>query len=201
MKKPILNTVVRLTNQEYIDTWSSLVQTFYQEGISDDQIYQNLGMSAEGEQRFPVEFSTILTVIAILTFDAKPKLCLYENQRDKLKDGIIEAVYKKIVPDAGAETIASCSDYCRSRIAVFRQICRGIYSTNPQKRQADLVGFARYLAAQVSSRDESENTEAIQRLGIILSSASDAYMRLLSNSTQDTTQLNGKPSFSVKKEG
>ena len=62
------------------------------------------------------------------------------------------------------------------------------------------MGFARYLAAQVSSRDESENTEAIQRLGIILSSASDAYMRLLSNSTQDTTQLNGKPSFSVKKE-
>ena len=181
----------------------------YEAGISAAEVAKDISMGLyraacackiNGEVR---DLRTPLTQdceLAILTFDAKPKLCLYENQRDKLKDGIIEAVYKKIVPDAGAETIASCSDYCRSRIAVFKQICRGIYSTNPQKRQADLVGFARYLAAQVSSRDESENTEAIQRLGIILSSASDAYMRLLSNSTQDTTQLNGKPSFSVKKE-
>lgn len=199
MKKPILDTVIRLTNQEYIDAWSSLVQTFYQEGISDDAIYQNLGLGAEGEQRLPVELSTVLTVIAVLSFDAKPKLCTNEKQIEKLKDGIIEAVYKKIIPGVDEETLASCLDYCHSRIAVFKQICRGIYSTNPQKRQPDLVGFARYLAAQVSSREESENTEAIQRLGILFSSASDAYIRLLGNTTQDTTQLNGKPSFSVKK--
>lgn len=199
MKKPILNTVVRLNNQEYIDTWASLIQTFYQEGISDDAIYQNLGMSPEGEQRLTVELSTVLTVLAILSLDAKPKLCMYENQWEKLRAGIIEAAYKKILPDGSAETIASCADYCRTRIAVFKQICRNIYSTNPQKRQPELVGFARYLAAQVSSREESENTEAIKKLGILLSSASDAFMRLLSNSTQDTTQLNGKPSFSVRK--
>ena len=76
---------------------------------------------------------------------------------------------------------------------------KNIYSTQPKRRQTDLIGFARYLAAQVSTKQESENAVALERLGILLSSASDSYMMLLQNTTQDTIQMDGKPSFSVQK--
>ncbi len=59
---------------------------------------------------------------------------------------------------------------------------------------------AAYLVAQVSARDEASNIIALERLGILLSSACDAYMTLLANTTQDTIQLDGKPAFAVKKE-
>ena len=199
MKKPVLNTVIRLTNKEYVDSWATLIHTFYQEGISDDKLFQNLGMTEEGEARLSLELSTVLTVVAILSFSSKPKLCTNEKQYEKMKEAIIQAVYQKVVPDFEEDVLKSCVTYCQSRVAVFSQVCRNIYSTQPQKRQGDLVGFARYLTAQVSARNESDNTIALECLGILLSSASDAYMKLLGNTTQDTTQIDGKPSFSVKK--
>jgi hypothetical protein len=199
LKKPVLNTVIRLTNKEYVDAWATLIHTFYQEGISDDALFQNLGMNEEGESRLTLELSTALTVIALLSFASKPKLCSNEKQCDKMKDAIVKAVYRKVFPDFEEDVLKSCETYCQSRVTIFSQVCRNIYSTQPQKRQSDLVGFARYITAQVSPRSESDNTVALERLGILLSSACDAYMKLLNNSTQDTTQIDGKPSFSVKK--
>lgn len=199
MKKPVLNTVIRLNNKEYVDAWASVIHNFYQEGISDDLMFGNLGMTEEGEARLSLELSTVLTVVAILTFASKPKLCTNEKQLEKMKEAVIKATYQKVFPDFEEDVVQSCVTYCQSRVAVFSQVCRNIYSTQPQKRQSDLVGFARYLTAQVSARNESDNTVALERLGILLSSACDAYMKLLANSTQDTMQMDGKPTFSVKK--
>ena len=141
----------------------------------------------------------MLTLIATMSFASKPKLCTNEKHRELLKEQIVEAVYKKVLPDADAQTINSCIDYHNGRLTIFTQICKNIYSTQPKRRQTDLIGFARYLAAQVSTKQESENAVALERLGILLSSASDSYMMLLQNTTQDTIQVDGKPSFSVQK--
>ena len=52
----------------------------------------------------------------------------------------------------------------------------------------------------MSAKDEASNAIALEKLGILLSSACDAYMTLLSNTTQDTIQIDGRSSFAVKKE-
>lgn len=195
-----MNTVIQLPYKEYLETWTNLIHTFYQEGMSNDILFENLEMTPEGEVHFSLELTTVLTLIAVMSFEAKPKLCTDTKQRDKLLERIVEEAYKKILPDADAETLNSCIGYFQARKNIFTQICKNIYSTNPKKRQTDLVGFARYLASQVSSKDEESKAVALEHLGILLSSASDAYMMLLENTTQDTVAINGRPNFAVKKE-
>lgn len=195
-----LNTVIRVNYKEYVETWANLIHTFYQEGMSDDVLFQELQMTQEKEVQFSLELSTTLALIAVLTFSSKPKLCSNEKHRDGLLNLVVEQVYQKVLPDADKETLDYCKAFFDGKRAVFTQICKNIYSTNPKKRQPELIGFARYLAAQVSARDEASNAIALEHLGILLSSACDAYMTLLANTTQDTIQMDGKPSFAVKKE-
>ncbi len=195
-----MSTVIQISFKEYVETWASLIHTFYQEGMSDDMLFQDLQMTPEKEVQFSLELSTTLTLIAVLSFSSKPKLCSSEKSRDALLDQIVETVYKKVISDADQETINSCVTFFKGKFAVFTQICKNIYSTNPKKRQPELIGFARYLAAQVSTKDEASNAIALEKLGILLSSACDSYMTLLANTTQDTIRMDGKPSFAVKKE-
>lgn len=195
-----ISTVIRINFKEYVETWANLIHTFYKEGMSDDVLFQELQLSEEAQVHFSLELSTVLSVIAVLSFSSKPKLCSNEKSTAALLDQIVEDVYKRVLPDADKETLTACVNYFNAKRNVFSQICKNIYSTNPKKRQNELIGFARYLAAQVSSKDEASNAIALEKLGILLSSACDAYMTLLANTTQDTIQLDGKPSFAVKKE-
>lgn len=195
-----MGVVLRISFKEYVETWGNLIHTFYQEGMSDEELFRDLAMTQEGEVRFSLELATILSLIAVMSFASKPKLCTTEKHVDILLDRIVEDVYQRILPDADAETLKGCKAYFDGKRTIFSQICKNIYSTNPTKRQPELVGFARYLVAQVSSKEEASNVVALQWLGILLSSASDAYMTLLGNTTQDTIQIDGKPSFSVKKD-
>ena len=195
-----MSTVIRINYKEYVETWSNLIYAFYQEGMSDDVLFQELQMSPEAQVHFSLELSTVLSLIAYLSFTSKPKLCTNEMHRDALREQIVEDVYRKVLPDADQETLNACVAFFGGKRNIFTQICKNIYSTNPKKRQPELIGFARYLAAQVSSKDEASNAIALEKLGILLSSACDAFMTLLANTTQDTIQLDGKPSFAVKKE-
>ncbi len=195
-----MGVVLRINFKEYIETWGNLIHAFYQEGMSDEELFQGMELTPEGEVKFSLELATVLTLIAVLSFTSKPKLCSTEKHVTVLLDRIVEDVYRRVLPDADEETINGCKGYFESKRAIFSQICKNIYSTNPSKRQPELVGFARYLVAQVSAKEEASNMEALKRMGVLLSSASDAYMTLLSNSTQDTIQIDGKPSFAVKKD-
>jgi hypothetical protein len=195
-----MSTVIRTSFKEYVETWSNLIYAFYQEGMSEDVLFRELQLSEEAQVHFSLELSTVLSVIAVLSFEAKPKLCTSEKYRGVLITQIVEDVYRRVLTDADQETLGACVKYFNGKHSIFSQICKNIYSTNPKKRQNELIGFARYLAAQVSVKEEATIGIALEKLGILLSSASDAYMTLLENTTQDTIQLDGKPSFSVKKE-
>ena len=195
-----MNTVIQLPFKEYAQTWADLIHTFYQEGRSDETLFQDLGLDQEGEVQFSLELATVLALIAVMSFRSKPKLCYDEKLTQKLKDRIVYSTYKLVLPDADEESLKSCQGYFTARLGIFTQICKNIYSTNPKKRQPDLVGFARYLVAQVSPRQEETHAVALERVGILLSSASDAFILLLENSAQDAISLTGKPTFVVKKE-
>lgn len=197
---PKLHTLVQLSFKEYAETWAELIYTFYQQGMSDEGIFTDLQMSSEEEVQFSVELSTVLTMIAVMSFEAKPKMISNEKNRSKLFESIVMRTYRKVIGEENDELLNSCSQFYQSRYEIFSKICTHIHSKKPEKRQPELVGFARYLAAQASQKEEPEKAQALQRLGILLSSASDAYMKLLENSGQDSIQLDGKPSFVVKKE-
>lgn len=195
-----ISTVIRTSFKEYVETWSNLIYAFYQEGISEDVLFRELQLSEEAQVHFSLELSTVLSVIAVLSFESKPKLTTSEKYRGVLLSQIVEDVYRRVLPDADQETLEACVKFFQSKHSIFSQICKNVYSTNPKKRQNELIGFARYLAAQVSTKEEATIGIALEKLGILLSSASDAFMTLLANTTQDTIQLDGKPSFAVKKE-
>lgn len=189
-------TVLQLSFQEYTDAWVSVIYEYYQQGVCSETLPEKMGLDEEGMSRFSLEYGTILTVAAILSLEAKPKLVV-DKARQNLIDNVVRGFYQKAVADADEETISFCRQFFDSRMGIFGQICRNIYSTDPKKRQTDAVGFARYILSQVSDREEKDNTEAMKELGILITSASDSFIRLVGNSAQNST--GNKPSFSVQK--
>lgn len=198
MKKSPLHATIQLSMGEYIDAFASLVYEHYQRAMSDDVLFQELSLSDEEQARFSVEYSTVLLVMATLAFKVKPKLTT-EKYRDRIQQRMAESAYKKILGDADEQTISGCMTFYETKVKIFSQICTNLYSTVSANRQKDVVGFARYLAAQVSSRDEQSNMKALERLGILLSAANDSFVVLVANSVQDAVRMDGKPSFVIQK--
>lgn len=198
MKKSPLRATIQLSMGEYIDAFTGLVVEHYQRAVSDDGLFQELSLTEEEQARFSVEYSTVLLVLACLAFRLKPKLTT-DKYRERIQERISEGTYRKILSDADDETIQGCMAFLAAKRQIFEQICKNSYSTVASNRQKDVVGFARYLAAQVSSRDEESNMKALEKLGILLSCANDSFVTLIANSVQDTVRMDGKPSFAIQK--
>ena len=71
MKKAGLHATLQLSMKEYIETISGLVLEHYQRAISDEALFRELSMTPKEEARFSVEYSTVLLVIAALSFKKK----------------------------------------------------------------------------------------------------------------------------------
>ncbi len=198
MKKAALHATLRLSMKEYIETISSLVLEHYQRALSDEVLFQELAMTPEGEACFSVEYSTMLLVIAALSFKQKPKMTA-EKHLKEIQDSAAKSTYQKILENADEETLMGCMNFFHSKLAVFEQICSNIYQTDGNARQKDVIGIARYLASQVSPLKEHQLTQALKHLGILLSMAADTFNTLVYNTVQDTMGLNRKPSFTVQK--
>lgn len=198
MKKAGLHATLQLSMKEYIETISSLVMEHYQKAISDEALFRELAMTPEGEAHFSVEYSTMLLVIAALSFKQKPKMtsekCLVEIQ-----DGAAKSTYQQILTDADEETLNGCVNFFHGKLKVFEQICTNIYQKDAAVRQKDIIGLTRYLASQVSPRKEDELVQALKELGILLSMATDTFSALVTNTVQDTVGFFSKPTFTVQK--
>lgn len=189
-------TVLQLSFKEYTEAWVSVIYEFYQQGVCSEELQQEMALTEDQASQFSLEYGTVLLTAAILCMDAKPKLVV-DRAKTELINSIVRSFYSRMISDADAQTLDSCKKFFDTKMLIFGQICRNIYSTNPQKRQTDALGFARYILSQVSDRSEEKNTGALKELGILITSASDAFIRLVINSAQNST--GNKPSFSVQK--
>ena len=117
-----MNTVIQLPFKEYAQTWADLIHTFYQEGMSDETLFQDLGLDREGEVHFSLELATVLALIAVMSFRSKPKLCYDEKLTQKLKDRIVYSTYKLVLPDADEESLKSCQGYFTARLGIFNDL-------------------------------------------------------------------------------
>ncbi len=198
MKKAGLHATLQLSMKEYIETISGLVLEHYQRAVSDEVLFRELAMTPEGEAHFSVEYSTMLLVIAALSFKQKPKMTS-EKCLKEIQDGAAKSAYQKILTDADEETLNGCLNFFHGKLNVFEQICSNIYQKDPAVRQKDIIGLTRYLASQVSSQKEQELTLALKELGVLLSMAADTFTTLITNTVQDTVGLFSKPTFTVQK--
>lgn len=196
--KKILHTVLQLSFKEYVQSWVELIYEFYQQGVCDESLRRELDLKGDANLQFSLEYATVLLQIAVLSFEAKPKL-VTDKVKKKLLDQIVEGTFRRTHASDDNETLAVCVSFYQAKYQTFSQVCKNLSSTDEKKRQTDLVGFARYLVAQVSSRSEEDNIKAVEKLGILLSMASDAYMKLLNSSAQDTGRLDGTCNFTVHK--
>ena len=196
--KKMLHTVLQLSFQEYVQTWAGLINDFYQQGAGDDTLLAALALDEERELEFLVEYATVLIVMAVMAFEEKPNL-VTGKARQKLLDQIVAASYQKTITGEDKEMLQACQRIFAGQHDLFSRIAKQLISPDPAKRQENVVGFARYLVARVSSREESENTETIQSLGILMSRALEAYRKLLYSSVRDTGKLDGTCNFAVKK--
>ena len=197
MKKMALHTTLQLSMDEYIDTISGLVMEYYGRAAEDKKLMQELHMNREEENRFTVEYLTVLLVIEALSWNAKPKLTS-EKYRLQIQEAVARKVYGELV---GTEhtSVEECIKFYQARLGMFGQMSKQIWQSEPEARQRDIVGFARYLLSQVSVRSEQEGIQALKYLGFHLSSATDSFYALITNTVQDSYLFNRKPSYIVQK--
>ena len=194
-----LRPQIQLSLKEYVDAWGSIAFENYQQAVSDEALFEALQLNEEQLSRFPLEYGTVLLVIAALSFKLKPKLTT-DKYRTKLHERIADNLFSRIVKDADEETINQCRAYFFGKLGIFERICVGIYTKSPAARQKDIVGFSRYFLAQLGVElEEERQIKALERLGILLTMATESFLKLVANSAQDAIRFDGKPSFVVQK--
>ncbi len=183
---------LQLTSEEFAETWCALIEEYYQRGLSPDIIESCLHLSGDGAVHYTTELSMILLFIAMENWNSRKRIS--QDIRAKSTDAVVECYFNRMFGEAEQE---SYKVYDKRRM-LFSQLCHHVADANPQKRQPELIGFARYLTAQVSERQEQQNVEAIQQLSILFIEAAATFFRFASNSFPDLQGF-GKTKFIVQK--
>jgi len=194
LKKP--RPKVQLTFDEYVDVWQQLVNEFYCRCMGDKKLFNMLLLSDEMYARFSIESATIILLIAMYNLSEKD---MHKKTKSSVKDAVVPAFYEHLFPDAPEDVIKGFVDFFNSKYKLFSEVFRCMDGKNKEKYKTKLIGFARYLIAQVSPDDEKGNPEAIEHLSILLFEAESAFSKLVKNSSQDAIGMPGKPRFIVQK--
>ncbi len=188
---------LQLTFDEFIQTWRALILEYYSRALDPGLTDRELELKEEGVLRYSMELSAILLSIALRAWNARKQIS--EQIRRQVSDAVVDSFYEKLFDREYQENRAEYAAYFKSRYERFLQICPNIADKDERKRQAELIGLARYLVAQVSKKPEQENAQAIEQLGIVFFSAAPVFLAMASNSAPDVGTIMGKPKFIVQK--
>ncbi len=202
MHLPVKQPELLLKCDEYVETWESLIQTFYLRIISDDAVYTALQLDEERQTRFSMELGTVLLVTAMRAWNQKK---LSEPIKKRIEDGVIRSVFTNIFSAEG-DALETCLAFYAARYELFQELSPTGANTKKEaeshanKLRDQSIGFARYIVGQCSDVEENENTEIIKKLSIHLIGAAGTFLRLTGNTTLDSNSLIGmKPRFIVTK--
>lgn len=187
-----------LNFDEYCETWRALLGEYYNLALEGNITETLLGLDEDALGRYSLELSTVLLVIANLTWRGSKGMT--EEAKEKVLDAVAPIFYQSIYEESHPDFAAECEPFYRQKLQIFSQICKNLADKDGGKRKQDLVGLTRYLTAQASSRPERENLEAIERIGVLLVSFNNACLHLAKNSSLSLQGL-GKPKFVVQKMG
>lgn len=183
---------LQLSFEEFTDTWGTLIEEYCQRGIHLGAESNQPSLSDEELVHFNAELTAILLFIAVEIWNSRKRIS--SEIRQKSTESIAEKLYRRLYGQAAAEV----RQVYEARRELFSQICHNVSNANPQKRQTELIGFARYLTAQVSDCPEQENLPFIQQLSILFMEAAATFFQLAENSYPDLQGF-GKTKFIVQK--
>lgn len=178
--------LLQLTFDEYLDTWMQLLNTFYQEGISDEAIVNDLHLNEDAVQRFSVEFSTLLVVQAVRIWKRRTKI------RTKAREQVAEAIPRQFfegITGGNAASLSACLSYYENRYELFDELCRSLKCDKDERLKFESAGIARALVSQISDADEETNQKVIERIALRFSDACSVFDRLVTNTVLDSARM------------
>jgi len=187
---------LQLSFCEFAETWRTLILEYYSRALDPELTDRALGLDAEGLLRYSTELAAVLLSLALRAWDAKKRIA--EQIRRQTAAAITDSFLKEAFGPQYEENRDEYAAFFRRKYELFVHICPNIASPDEKKRQNELIGLARYLAAQASGRPEEQNAAAIEALGVILLSAAAVFIRMAENSSPDLG-IAGKPKFMVQK--
>lgn len=187
---------LQLTFDEFVQTWRVLILEYYARALDPGLTDGELGLKEEGMLRYSLELSAILMSIALRAWNARKQVA--EQVRRQVADAVVDSFYEKLFDAEYQENRAEYIAYFKSKYERFLQICPNLAGKDEKKRRAELIGLARYLAAQASDKPEEENAKAIEQLGVVFLSAAPVFLAMANNSAPDIGTI-GKPKFIVQK--
>lgn len=196
MKFKEITPKLQLSFDEYVETWDSIVREYYSRGLEAEITDKELSLNDEEVMKYSMELGAIVLIIALRILNSKTRMS--EDIRNKISNAVIEKFYNNLYREVAAELREEYIRFFRSQYDIFNKICLNLADKDAKKRQPELIGLARYLAAQVSSRREKENVKAIEQISLIFIDEAATCFKLAQNSAVDN-QILGKIKFVVQK--
>lgn len=191
-----MNTKLTLKFNEYVETWAGALKECYFKGL-EKSIIDELELDDESFVKYSMELAMVTLVIAMKIW-MKGKISA--DIKEKVRAELVDVFYREIFNNKSDDSfIASCKAFFKERYDFFYEICPNIGGKNREKQQMELVGMARYVCAQVSSRSEEENTTLFEKLGLVFIQILGISETLTKNSSLDIQITMGKPRFIVQK--
>jgi hypothetical protein len=189
-----LSAKLQLKFNEYIETWSSLLSECYSRGL-DKSVIKDLELDEEDLVKYSMELASVILVIGIrLWMSCK----IQAEVKEKVRLAVVDAFYGEIYSGSG-DFLSECRDFFNDRYKTFVDLCPNLAGKNKEKQRMELVGLARYICAQVSSKPEDRNIAVFEKLGLVLINTMLLSSRLSRNSSLDIQFPFSKPKFIVQK--
>ncbi|HWQ77973.1 MAG TPA: hypothetical protein VN381_04115 [Anaerovoracaceae bacterium] len=189
-----LSPRLQLNFDEYVETWRSLITEYYAKGMDEDLTEDTLGLDEDGLARYSAELSTVILFLALNALASRKRIS--QEIRAKVEQAVIKSFYNALYQDD--ELTVEYVKFYHVKATLFSRLLSNAGAAEFNIRKNDIVGFARYLAAQVSEKPESGNLKAIEKLSAVLAEAAAVFSRLAAGSAPDA-QLIGKTKFIVQK--
>ena len=191
-----MNPKLTLKFNEYTETWSGALKECYFQGL-EKSIVDELELDDEAFVKYSMELAMVTLVIAIRMW-MKSKISA--DIKEMVRDAVADSFYREIFNNRNDnEFIASCKDFFKERYKFFFELCPNIDGKNREKQRLELVGMARYVCAQVSSKSEEQNAVLFEKLGLVFIKIQTLSEILTKNSSLDIQMPLGKPKFIVQK--
>ena len=191
-----MNTKLRMKFNEYVETWSSLLQDCYSRGLGES-IIDLLKPDDDGFVKYSMELA-LVTLFVGLRIWMKSKIS--QDVKEMVRDAVADSFYREIFNSKNdAEFITGCRNFFNERYNTLSELCPNLGGKSEEKQRSELIGMARYICAQVSDKPEEQNTPVFEKLGLVLIDTVHLSQLLTLNSSLDIQFPIGKPKFIVQK--
>jgi uncharacterized protein YuzE len=190
-----MNAKLTLKFNEYTETWTGALKECYLQGL-EKSIVDELELNDENFIKYSMELAMATLVIGMRIW-MKSKITA--DVKEMVREAVLESFYREIFNNNEDDFIANCKKFFKERYTFFYELCPNMDGKEKKKQRLEMIGMARYICAQVSDKNEEQNTALFEKLGIVFIRILTLSQILTKNSSLDIQFPLGKPKFIVQK--